>query len=142
MCKVPASSAALLMGAPDVGDPQRERRKGHLVPGGTAEGLLPVDGAWGTRLELVRKEKRCWRQGSGETEGNQEFWGRAAWAAALGTFRFIRLGSRHCSGYLCCSWVPDNLSLLGPYSADFTEASFCFPVAPQVRTLMPGTSSL
>lgn len=29
-------------GAPDVGDLQREKRKEHLVPGGTAEALLPV----------------------------------------------------------------------------------------------------
>lgn len=48
-------------GAPDVGDLQRERRKGHLVSGGTTEALLPVSrrsgGNLGTRLELVRKEK-------------------------------------------------------------------------------------
>lgn len=121
MCRVPASSAGLLMGAPDVGDPQRERRKRHLVPGGTAEALLPVSRSSGRSLGQPAGACEKRRNGVGDREvvrgtksvgGGQR--GRLLWVP----FALSRwLGSRHCSGYLCCSWVPNNLSLLGPYSA-------------------------
>lgn len=69
MCRAPSSS-------PDVGDLQRESRRGAWFLAGQQRPCrqfhVAQEGAWGTRLELLGKEKRCWRQGSGETEGNQE----------------------------------------------------------------------